>query len=266
MGPEQQRIYWICLALIGSIAPFSLWTLWGGVDAPYGRYKEACLKQHNTLALRLMATFDIHPKVAWCLMESPPLFMAAACWATASSECSASLGNRIVLLCFAIHYVNRACIYPLRMRGAKPVSLFVFISATGFCAANGYVQSRSLTQFLVISGVDWTTLLGVSLWALGFYINTDADSILRNLRKPGETGYKTPHGGMFEFVSGANFFGEILEWAGYVVAMRSALPALAFWICTTINIGPRAFGHHKWYLKKINDYPKYRKALIPFVL
>lgn len=34
----------------------------------------------------------------------------------------------------------------------------------------------------------------------------------------------TMQGGAFDFVSGANFFGEILEWAGYAVAAWS-LPA-----------------------------------------
>ena len=49
---------------------------------------------------------------------------------------------------------------------------------------------------------------------------------------------------MFEYVSGANFFGEMLEWIGYAVASWS-LPALAFAIFTCCNIGPRAVAHHK---------------------
>ena len=45
------------------------------------------------------------------------------------------------------------------------------------------------------------------------YINADSDGILRSLRDSrvaDDTGYKIPRGGMFEYVSGANFFGEIL--------------------------------------------------------
>lgn len=55
-------------------------------------------------------------------------------------------------------------------------------------------------------------LKGVALMLIGAYINYHSDEILRNLRKPGETGYKVPRGGMFEYVSGANFLGEIVEW------------------------------------------------------
>ncbi|ETN85485.1 3-oxo-5-alpha-steroid 4-dehydrogenase [Necator americanus] len=107
--------------------------------------------------------------------------------------------------------------------------------------------------------------IGIGIFALGMYINMQSDSILRNLRRPGESGYKIPRGGMFEYVSGANFLGEMIEWTGYAIASGS-LPAIAFAIFTASNIGPRAIHHHQWYLSKFPDYPKNRKAVIPFLL
>jgi 3-oxo-5-alpha-steroid 4-dehydrogenase 1 len=108
-------------------------------------------------------------------------------------------------------------------------------------------------------------LVGVGLFALGMMINWQADDILRNLRKPGETGYRIPRGGAFELVSGANFFGEILEWAGFAVAAGS-LPAAAFAIFTFCNIAPRGYQHHRWYLGKFKgEYPPHRKAIIPLL-
>lgn len=52
-------------------------------------------------------------------------------------------------------------------------------------------------------------------------------------------------GGMFRFVSGANFFGEIVEWCGYAVAAWS-LPSFAFAFFTICSIGPRACHHHRY--------------------
>ena len=76
----------------------------------------------------------------------------------------------------------------------------------------------------------------------------------------------TVSGGLFEYVSGANFFGEILEWWGFALASWS-LPTIAFAIFTTCNIGPRALSHHQWYLTKFrSDYPRHRRALIPGLL
>ncbi len=51
-------------------------------------------------------------------------------------------------------------------------------------------------------------------------------------------------GGMFEYVSGANYFGEIIEWTGYALAAWS-LPTLSFAIFTVSNLAPRAVSHHK---------------------
>ena len=108
-------------------------------------------------------------------------------------------------------------------------------------------------------------VLGIVLFVAGLAINVHSDHILRNLRAPGETGYKIPRGGAFEFVTAANYFGETLEWAGYAVA--AAKPAaLAFAAFTVLNLAPRAFSHHAWYRKKFENYPKNRKAYIPFIV
>jgi hypothetical protein len=45
-------------------------------------------------------------------------------------------------------------------------------------------------------------------------------------RRPGETGYKIPHGGLFRLVTGANFLGEIIEWGGWALAQCS-LPGMS---------------------------------------
>ncbi len=73
-------------------------------------------------------------------------------------------------------------------------------------------------------------------------------------------------GGLFEYVSAANYFGECLEWIGFAVASWS-LPALAFSLFTWSNIGPRGYHHHLYYKEKFGaEYPKNRKAIIPFLI
>lgn len=79
-------------------------------------------------------------------------------------------------------------------------------------------------------------------------------------------GYGIPYGGMFQFVSCANFFGEIVEWWGFAMASWS-LPALAHAVFTTAVLIPRALQHHQDYLTKFKaDYPKNRSAVIPYIL
>lgn len=264
-GHEQQAIFWTCTTLLGSFG-LAAAVLLSGVDAPYGRYNQPSEKSQKGFVLRMLSACDVHPKLAWVLQESPTLIAAAVYWATGIEECKQSLGNAMTLLAFVAHYVNRTIIYPMRTKGSKPIPLPVMLMAMGFCCANGYVQCRSLTRFVIVPTKSWTLPVGLSLWGIGFYINLDADNILRNLRKPGETGYKIPRGGMFEYISGANFFGEIVEWAGYAIAMGGALPGISFAVCSLFNIGPRAIAHHRWYLDKFkDDYPKERKALIPFI-
>ena len=102
------------------------------------------------------------------------------------------------------------------------------------------------------------------IFLIGFFINNHSDSILINLRGPGETGYKIPRGGLYKYVSCPNYLGEFIEWLGFAIASAS-LASFAFFIWTLANLLPRAIQNHAWYLEKFEDYPKTRKRVIPFL-
>ncbi|XP_055014487.1 3-oxo-5-alpha-steroid 4-dehydrogenase 2-like [Boleophthalmus pectinirostris] len=169
---------------------------------------------------------------------------------------------------------TRSVVYPLLIRGGHPLCPRIIAYAALFCSLNGFLQSHALLHCSAKDpdqdlDQDWVSSLrtgaGLSLFVLGMILNIHSDNILRNLRKPGETVYKIPRGGLFELVSGANFLAEILEWFGFALAVWN-LAAFSFSFFTLCSIGPRALGHHRFYLEKFPDYPRNRKALIPFVL
>ena len=241
-----------------------------GARAPYGRF--ASLSDASWYGP------PVNAKFAWCFQESlafivPCLLLILGDTTQAALQ---SAGNRVLLSMFMGHYAYRAFIFPFRMRGGKPMPIGICLLAASFCLFNGYVQGRAWTVFEVVPTPTATTassmpldvalfVAGTALWTLGLYVNLQADHILRTLRKPGETGYKIPRGGAFELVSGANYFGEIIEWIGYAIASGGRLPAIAFAFFTFANTAPRARHHHLWYLDKFDDYPKQRTAVIPYL-
>jgi protein-S-isoprenylcysteine O-methyltransferase Ste14 len=225
------------------------------LTAPYGRHARA------GWGPRINAT------LGWVLMEAP----AAAVFAVAAV---AGLGGRplgpveaLLLLLWEAHYVHRAFIFPFRRRGgAAPTPLVVFAAGLLFNCGNGYLNGRHLTHFSAGYPASWLAdprfVVGVMLFAAGFYLNRQSDSILFSLRKPGETGYKIPHGGLYRWVSCPNYLGELIEWSGWALATWS-LPGLAFALYTAANLVPRARAHHAWYKERFPDYPQNRKAIIP---
>jgi protein-S-isoprenylcysteine O-methyltransferase Ste14 len=66
-------------------------------------------------------------------------------------------------------------------------------------------------------------------------------------------------------VSCPNYLGEIVEWGGWALACWNP-GATAFFIWTVANLAPRAIKTHRWYRQEFADYPRDRKALIPFIL
>ncbi|KAM9065904.1 3-oxo-5-alpha-steroid 4-dehydrogenase 2 isoform 3-T3 [Sarcophilus harrisii] len=157
-------------------------------------------------------------------------------------------------------------IYSLLTRGS-PFPLKLLFPGLIFCTVNGFLQGHYLIYCAEYPD-EWFTDVrftsGIFLFFLGMTINIHSDYLLRHLRKPGETSYKIPQGGLFTYISGANYFGEIVEWIGYAMATWS-LPGLAFAFFSLCFLGKRAREHHRFYLKKFQDYPKSRKAIIPFI-
>ena len=117
---------------------------------------------------------------------------------------------------------------------------------------------------------DWFSkpyiYIGAAIFFAGFFINLQSDSIIRNLRKPGDTKHYIPRGGMFRYVSSANYFGEFTEWVGFAVASWS-LSGVVFAWWTFANLAPRANSLYKRYEKEFGDEFRslHRKRMIPFI-
>ena len=128
-----------------------------------------------------------------------------------------------------------------------------------YSALMGVMSSNSLER------TSLSSYRFICAFAAGWLINQHADRVLLQLRKPGETHYAIPHGGLYRFVSCPNYFGEILEWAGWAV-MTWSLAGLAFAVFTVANLLPRALATHRWYRAQFPDYPPQRRAVVPFLV
>ena len=210
---------------------------------------------------------DIPNRVGWIVMELPaPALFAVVYFMGESAGAPLPL---IFLGLWQFHYLHRTFVHPLRTRTAgKRMPVVVAASAFTFNVTNAYVNARWVSEIGTYD-LGWLGdprfLAGVLVFVVGFAINNHSDNILLGLRKPGDTGYSIPRGGVFRYVSCPNYFGELLEWAGWALATWS-LAGLAFFVYTAANLVPRALNHHEWYRARFEDYPDDRKAVIPGLL
>ena len=210
----------------------------------------------------------INNKLGWIIQEVPSMIFLSIFFFTGNGVKSNAAWLFWAL--WMLHYINRTFIFPMRTRTTgKKIPLAIVGSAIFFNFMNGFLNGYYLGNFAGSYTDAYFTspqfIVGLLIFITGAFINNYSDNILINLRKPGETGYKIPNGGLFKFVSCPNMLGEITEWMGFAI-MVGSLPALSFFLWTAVNLIPRTLDHHKWYLQKFSDYPKERKAVIPFVL
>ena len=225
------------------------------VTAPYGRYSSSSWGPM------------ISNKWAWMIMELPVFIVLY--FFVYPDIILFSLPYLIMISLFSLHYVNRIFIFPFRIHtNGKKMPIVIMSSAIFFNIMNGFSFGYYFSHFANYTNewlFDPRFMIGALLFFVGLFINWKADNILIHLRKPGETTYKIPHEGLFDKVSCANLFGELVEWLGFAILCWN-LPGLTFFIWTAANLIPRALAHHKWYKEKFSEYPLHRKAIIPYIL
>jgi len=240
----------IPLAIQFALCPLVLLSLLR-ITAPYGRHYQAGWGP------------NLPNRAAWVLMELPALLVISL---LVLSNPAGSSPQALIPLCFWLfHYSYRTFVFPALMQPSdKTFPALLVLFAIAFNSLNGYNNAEALLD-AGRRAAPWFNLhfiIGALIFAAGFLVHFTADRTIRRLRKPGETAYRIPQGGLFRWVSSPHYFGEILQWTGWAILTWS-LAGAAFALFTFCNLAPRAISNHRWYRERFPDYPASRKILVP---
>jgi len=252
---EEMNFYY-GLMIASAVIAVVMFILLFFISAPYGRH------------VRRGWGPSISSKVGWIIMEAPAVIIFGVILAFSERRFD------LIPLAFAFlwlsHYIQRDLIFPFFLRTNKRMPILIMFFGMLFQTSNTYLNARWIFV-LAPEGyyhenwfLDPRFIIGVIFFITGYIINRHSDITLRDLRKPGEKGYKIPFGGFYRFVSSPNYLGEIILWTGWALSTW-CLPGLLFIIWTLANLIPRAKSHHEWYKETFEEYPEKRKIIFPFI-
>lgn len=214
--------------------------------------------------------WSINNKVAWMLMEAPVFFVMLYVWAQADAKWH--VPEFILFLLFELHYFQRSFVFPWLMKGHSKMPIAIMLMGVTFNVINGLMQGGGLYWFPnpdFSEGASyllrWNAILGIAFFVAGWVINLHSDHVIRHLRQPGDTNHYLPQGGMYRYVTSANYLGELMEWVGFALAAATPV-AWVFPLWTAANLVPRAHAIHIKYRQEFGDEAVgQRKRIIPFV-
>ncbi len=212
----------------------------------------------------------INNKIGWLLMEAPVFVVMTILWLKSDRAFEPAL--LVMFAIFQLHYFQRSFIFPFLLKGNGRMPLSIILMGALFNTLNGLMQGGWLfyispeNRYPVSWLASWQFIVGAMIFAAGFIINIHSDRIIRNLRKPGDTKHYLPVGGLYNYVTSANYFGEILEWAGFALLTWSWSGVLFLW-WTIANLVPRANTIYKRYKQEFGNEMegKNLKRVIPFI-
>ena len=228
------------------------------VDAGYGKF-------YNP---KWGPTVDNH--LGWFLMEAPVFIAMLVLWWYSPRKTDAV--RLVFLLLFEIHYFHRSFIFPMQLRGHSRMPWTIVLMGAVFNTVNAFIQGGWIfwESPADMYPREWfftpQFIVGTLLFFWGMSVNIGSDNTIRNLRKPGDTAHYLPQGGMFRYVTSANYFGEFIEWVGFAVLTWSWAGAV-FALWTFANLAPRANSIYKRYCKEFPGQIDTRrvKRIIPFI-
>lgn len=212
----------------------------------------------------------IDNRLGWMLMEAPVFLAMAALWWWSDRRLEAA--PLVMFILFETHYLQRSFVFPLLFRSRGKMPLSIIVMAVVFNVLNALMQGgwifyiapagRYPLQWLW----SWQFIAGVIIFFVGMGINIHSDHIIRNLRQPGDTRHYLPRGGMFRYVSSANYLGELIEWTGFAVMTWSWAGAV-FVLWTFANLAPRARQISRRYAAEFGEqYTRLNlRSIIPYI-
>ncbi|CAL1711376.1 unnamed protein product [Somion occarium] len=268
------------------------------IDAPFGRFTP---KEHSIFLLDGVKSWIAMELVApltfsYAFLHSP----LSVAHPGAPPPLSLTHPPTLLSTLFLIHYLNRAIINPLRTPSRSKSHIVVPLAAVGFNLVNGwlmgtYLSSSFASTYLQDAFQRPTFWLGIGLWALGLGGNILHDEVLLNIRRKAKAKgkakatdddngknkqehYAIPDGYLYKYLSYPNYFCEWMEWLGFALAaaplpsfvsfssfLETVMPPYIFLLSEVFLMIPRAYKGHKWYHSRFPDYPKERKAVVPFL-
>ena len=214
------------------------------------------------------------------LPEGREVWPFAGSWQTprtADAAPSTNAGHWLALASWVAHFVRRFAettrasyrrTRPLYELGAS--AWYAFISAYQGWSLRPGSCVIDLTASKTVACVGIGTALFIA-GELGNAVHHAALARLRSARtdaKQKESGslHAIPRGGLFEFVSMPHYFCEIIAFVGYTL-LAPTLASGLFLLASALNLVPRALEAHRRYRHEFHDdYPRDRKALVPWLL
>lgn len=126
-------------------------------------------------------------------------------------------------------------------------------------------------QYTSPSYGDVQIMLGLAIFIVCELGNLSIHVSLRNLRPPGTKKRQIPHPSwnpftsLFSLVSCPNYTYEVGSWIGFGIMTQTAV-AFLFAFVGFLQMAQWALGKHRNYRKEFSDYPRSRKAIVPFLL
>lgn len=117
-----------------------------------------------------------------------------------------------------------------------------------------------------ITKLGWFEWIGAAIFIWGWVHQCRCHAILGSIRKERTGEYRIPHGDWFELVSSPHYLAEMVIYAGLLVASGGAdFTIWLLFVFVVANLGFAATETQRWYLHKFEDYPRKRRACLPYI-
>jgi len=175
--------------------------------------------------------------------------------------------------CYVVHYAKRLLetIFVHRFSHSTMPLRNLFKNCSYYWGFTAYVAYHVNHPLYTPPSTQVQVYSALALFTICELGNLSSHLLLRDLRPAGTTERRIPYPNrnpltmLFNLVSCPNYTYEFGAWAAFTV-MTQCVPAGLFALAGLYQMSVWAIGKHKQYRKEFKEYPRGRKAIIPFLL